>query len=156
MIGFIYCIIDNTNGKYYIGSTIRNIGERLQNHEYHYNYYIQGKTHYISSFEIITNNDYSIYLIKEIDYDEDDEDQLLWLERNFIEDGWLEGNCVNKKIPIITDEENIERYNEYNYQYYIDNRERLLEYKKQNRIDKIEYYKNILNILDINTQILEA
>ena len=135
MIGFIYCIIDNTNGKYYIGSTNLPVEERLQHHEKNCKMWIKGKSQYVSSYEIIQNNNYKIYLIKELEYDDDEEEQLLFLERKFIEDGLREGNCINKKIPIKTEEERIEYQNQYNYQYRIDNRDKLLENMKQYRID---------------------
>jgi hypothetical protein len=131
MKGNIYCIVDNTNYKYYIGSTTKNIEERLREHEYNCNYYIQGKYNFTSSFEIIQNNNYSIYLIRELEYDDDEEEQLLWLERNFIEDGLREGNCVNERLPITTKEEILEK----NKQYKIDNREEIKEQRNQYRND---------------------
>jgi DNA gyrase/topoisomerase IV subunit A len=141
MKGNIYCIVDNTNYKYYIGSTTKNIGERLQNHEYNCNYYIQGKREYTTSYEIIQNNNYSIYLIKELEYDEDEEDQLLFLERNFIEDGWREGNCVNKYLPILSDEEKNEYHNEYQKEWYINNRAKIVEQRKQYYIENKDKFK---------------
>ena len=142
MKGSIYCIIDNTTGKYYIGSTNLPVEERLQHHKRDCNRWIKDKYQYVSSFEIIQNNNYSIYLIKELEYDDDEEEQLLFLERNFIEDGWREGNCVNKLSPITTEEEKVE----YNKQYKIDNRDKLLEYNKQYKIDNRE------ELLEYNTQ----
>jgi hypothetical protein len=140
MKGIIYCILDNSNGKYYIGSTNLSVGERLQRHENNCKMWIKGKYKYTSSYEIIQNNNYKIYLIKELEYDEDEEEQLLWLERKFIEDGIREGNCVNKNLPIITEEEK----NEYRNQYRIDNREEILEYQKQYHIDNREEIKEYM------------
>ena len=145
MKGNIYCIVDNTNYKYYIGSTTKNIEERLREHKYNCKKWVMGKTNYTTSYEILENNNYSIYLIKELEYDDDEEYELLWLERNFIEDGWREGNCVNKILPITTEEEKSEQKKQYkienreeifkkNKQYKIENREKILEYS-------IEYQK---------------
>ena len=121
MKGIIYCILDNSNGKYYIGSTNKNIEERLRQHEVDCKKWIRDKYHYVTSFEIIQNNNYKIYLIKELEYDDDEEEQLLWLEKKFVEDGLREGNCVNKILPIITKEEKLE----YNKQRYFDNRDEI-------------------------------
>jgi hypothetical protein len=138
MKGSIYCILDNTNGKYYIGSTTKNIEERLYNHETNYNVWVNNNNYdYITSYIIIQNNNYKIYLIKEIEYDEDEEDELLWLERKFIEDGWNEGGCINKLLPITSREE---RFN-YTTQYRIDNKYRLLE-KIECLCGKIYTYKH--------------
>jgi hypothetical protein len=137
MKGIIYCIVDNTNYKYYIGSTNLSVGERLREHKKNYKVWVGGKTNYTSSFEIIQNNNYKIYLIKELEYDDDEKDQLLWLERNFIEDGLREGNCVNKYLPIRTEEEKIE----YHKEYRIENREELKGYKKEYYIDNLKQIK---------------
>ena len=52
--GKIYKLIDNTNGNIYVGSTaVRLLCMRKSGHQTKYNYYLKGKTHYISSFDIV-------------------------------------------------------------------------------------------------------
>ena len=63
--GKIYKILDLTNDNFYIGSTTKQyLSQRLEKHRTNYNYYLEGKTNYVSSFEIITNENYKIYLLE--------------------------------------------------------------------------------------------
>jgi hypothetical protein len=119
-VGMIYKIIDNTNGNIYIGSTTKTLNRRLSSHKSEYNRYLNGKSKYTTSFEIIKNNDYRIELIKFVIYK--DKIELLQRERYYIE----KNTCINKKIPLRTDKE-----------YRIDNKERKKESNKQHR--KIKY-----------------
>jgi hypothetical protein len=62
--GKIYEIVDKTNGKRYIGSTTQSLSKRLAKHREDYDRYLKKKQHYISSFEILKNNNYDIFLLE--------------------------------------------------------------------------------------------
>ena len=65
-LGKIYKIIDNTTGKVYIGSTCRKtLAERLSHHVYEYKRYLETGDKYISSIEVLQNNNYEILLLEE-------------------------------------------------------------------------------------------
>ena len=99
--GKIYKIVDETTNNFYIGSTTEpTMAHRLAKHRDNYNQWKKGnlKKH-TTSFDILKNDKYSIILIE--DYPCERRDQLLSRERHWIENT----NCVNKLIPIRTDEE---------------------------------------------------
>ena len=57
--GKIYKIVCNTTGLQYIGSTCNPyLSTRLAGHRSDYKRYLQNKTRYISSFEVLKNNNY--------------------------------------------------------------------------------------------------
>lgn len=115
--GKIYKIIDNTNNNVYVGSTCKNLSSRLADHRTSYKRYLKGAIRYITSFDVIKNNDYDIVLIEKCPCD--DKDELHKRERFYIENT---PNCVNKVIPTRTGKE----YEEHNK----DNiRVRKLEYR---------------------------
>jgi len=91
--GKIYKIIDNTNGNIYIGSTTETLSRRLVCHRSKYKCHLLGKAEYVSSFEILKNNNYNIILIEK--YNCNDKDELLARERYHIENN----KCVNLQIP---------------------------------------------------------
>ena len=65
----IYRIIsDNSDGKFlcYIGSTKREIKERIQSHEYEYKQFRNGFHNYVTSFELLKRNWYEIILIEDL------------------------------------------------------------------------------------------
>ena len=54
--GKIYKIIDLTNDNFYIGSTTKKyLSQRLEKHRTNYKCYLEGKTNYVSSYEILSN-----------------------------------------------------------------------------------------------------
>ena len=107
-LGKIYKIIDNTNNNIYVGSTCEpTLASRLARHTFDYKYYKLGKTHYITSFKILENNDYSIILIE--NYPCENKDQLTQRERHFIE--MLE--CVNKRVEGRSKKEYRDAHKEY-------------------------------------------
>jgi len=135
--GKIYKLIDNTNNKIYIGSTIRTLKERFSVHKNDYKRFLDGKTtNYCYSFKILENNDFKIELIETVNYN--DKKELLEQERHYIKT--LE--CVNKNIP--------NTFNElgksgYNTKYRIDNKERIKankqKYYNENKLKFKEYAK---------------
>ena len=159
--GKVYKIIDNTNGNIYIGSTAQDrLCRRLQKHVSNYKYYLKGKRNYISSFDILKNDDYYIELIEKVPCDSRDE--LTKREGHYVRT--LE--CVNKRIPGRTlkewrkkyyeehKEEIIERGKKYYEEHkeeikerYEDNKEELKvknkEWKKKNKEKEKEYKKKL-------------
>ena len=107
--GKIYKIIDNTNDNIYIGSTTQRLSKRLYEHKRDAKCYFRNGKNYITSFDIIKNNNYQIILIENVICDT--KEQLLKRERFYIENT----KCINKCIPGRTDKE-------YRVYYYYKNR----------------------------------
>ena len=159
--GKIYRLVCNITKKEYIGSTTDKLNRRLSKHRADYKKYINEKSHYISSFQILENNNYSIVLIE--NYPCNSKEELLQRERFFIE----KTECINYKIPIRTEEENkeyqkeyeksdkckkrrkkykqdnIEKYNLYAKQYRELNKESIKQYYEDNKEKLAEQKKNI-------------
>jgi hypothetical protein len=128
--GKIYKIVDNTTGNIYIGSTTKELNERLSGHYYDYKKCLAGKeTGYVTSFEILKNGDYYIELIE--DCPSHNRSELEERERYYIENN----KCVNKTIPGRTDREYCEARRDikraYDKEYYDAKRETLLNNAKQ-------------------------
>jgi len=124
-LGKIYKIVDNTNGNIYIGSTCTQyLSSRLVGHKSNFKNYSIGKFHYITSFEILKNEDYDIVLLEECKCD--NKMQLYARERHYID----QLDCVNKQKPTQTKQE-------YNQQYQLDHNEEIKEKSKLYR-DKEE------------------
>jgi len=115
--GKIYALKSYQTEKIYIGSTVLKLYQRLAQHRYKYKKYLNGETHYITSYELIKYDDCYILLLDK--YSCNDKTQLLEKEREYI----LKHKdiCINKQIPLRTKK-----------QYYIDNREKILKYVKEN------------------------
>jgi predicted GIY-YIG superfamily endonuclease len=62
--GKIYKIVDETNGNVYIGSTIKDLDQRLREHFNDYKIYLRGKRTNVTSFAIIKNALYHIEFLK--------------------------------------------------------------------------------------------
>ncbi len=127
----IYKIVDNTNSQCYIGSTIESLRRRLSKHRAHYKQFQNNKKNYISSFEILKNDNYDIILLEEFSCET--KEQLHARERYWIE----KTECVNMLIPSRTDEEWRELHRddkrEYDKQYRENNKEKINERGKQYR-----------------------
>ena len=96
-LGKIYKIVDNTNGKIYIGSTcVPYLSTRLAGHTTHYNQFKKGLRTNLTSFQIIENGDYDIVLLE--NHPCDDKNELHSRERFYVDS--LE--CVNKQKPTQT------------------------------------------------------
>jgi hypothetical protein len=134
--GKIYKIICNKTGLIYIGCTCKQLSQRLANHKNTYKQYLKNNKNYITSYKVIENEDCSIILLE--NYPCENKEQLNARERFYIET--IE--CVNKNIPIRTNNE----YLEYQKQYYDNNKDMILEQKKQ------YYYNNKDIILEQNKQ----
>jgi hypothetical protein len=142
--GKIYKIVDNTNQNIYIGSTFRELNERLKCHKRKSKCYINNKTNYVSSFEIIKNNDYKIELIENVEHCNNKLD-LLKRERYYIEHNSC-NSCINKyknqgiKSEIgeieyykFYRENNKEKITEYNKKYRENNKEKVTKYNEKYR-----------------------
>ena len=138
--GKIYRLYCNITKKCYVGSTTQSLSKRLSQHKQNYKCFLNGKYHFVSSFEILENNDYVIVLIE--NYECKNKEELFKRERFYIE----QMECVNQQLPIRSNkewvEDNKEKIKEYRKNYYINNREKYLDIKKQN------YQNNRDKILD--------
>ena len=124
----IYKIIDNTNGKIYIGSTCKTLKHRLSGHERDYKRFLKGIYNNVSSFDIIKNDDYKIELIENCDIKT--KQQLLSRERYFIDNN----NCLNKVIPGRSHKEYCKLYRETN-------KDKIQEYRDTNKDKTNKKYK---------------
>lgn len=111
----IYKIVDNTNGKIYIGLTIRTLKERLNQHKHSLD---------CVSRDIIKNGDYKIELIEET---EDKSRERYWIENT---------ECINVMIPGRTGKEYREDTKEQWSPYYQNYRE---THRDENIIYQREY-----------------
>ena len=125
--GFVYRIIDNTNGNQYHGSTTQTVAQRMSAHRSNF----KKGTLTCSSCQILKNGDFRYETLEKVLFEEKFE--LQNLERKYIENN----ECVNKNIPSRTDEELKEYYRQYIKQYNIDNP----DYQKQYRIDNADKRK---------------
>ncbi len=135
--GKIYKIISNLTEQVYIGSTVLSLAKRKANHKYNYKRYQEGKCNYTTSFELIKLGDIDIILIEK--YCCLNKEELLKRERYFIENS---KNCINKTIPIRTDEEkkkHIKAYHEINKDK-INNRQK--KYNEEHK-EKIYNYQTV-------------
>jgi hypothetical protein len=131
--GKIYAIKSNQTELIYIGSTIKELDIRFSEHKSDYKRYINGKTHFVSSFEILQYEDVYIELIE--DYTCNNKTELKRREGIIIQEKLKQNICVNKYIAgrIHTEylkehrEQKKEHYKEYREQH----KEQIKEYKKQ-------------------------
>jgi hypothetical protein len=131
--GIIYKIICNITGNIYIGSTFKTLEHRLSLHVAGYKFYLNTKKNFVTSFNIIKNNNYQIECIEEV-YDVS-KVELKMLEQRYI----LSSKCVNKNIPCRKYKEwylyNRNRVLDFYKKYYLDNKEHMLSKRKL-------YYEN--------------
>ena len=143
-LGKIYKIVDNTNGNIYIGSTCEPIlSRRLAQHKSDYKKYLNGKHNFITSFEILKNENYEIILVE--NFPCNNKDELHAKERFYIENN----ECINKVVPNRTNKEwkkqnyqkNKQTVLEKNKQYREQNKDKLAEKAKEYREQKQENLK---------------
>ncbi len=150
-MGYIYKIVCNKTKKEYYGSTKNSIHQRLQEHESHYRRFLTGKTYYLSSIDILKNNDYKISLVENCE-----NNNLKIRERYYIDNF----NCVNIKTPTKTqkewredNKEKIKKYQELNQYKYRDKQNKshknLNQYRKSWGGDMRSLECNLLKI-DLN------
>ena len=120
----IYTIRSYETDKYYIGSTCDALHKRLYNHRLHYKNYLNDKSPFTTSFDIIKYEDNYIELLE--DYKCETRNELTKREGELIRK--YKDEIVNCKIEGRTRKE-----------YYEDNKEKFKEYQKDNK-DKIQEY----------------
>ena len=89
---YIYQIYDHLDGLRYIGSTIKDIKQRLKQHESDYRKYKRGTYHFVTSFNILCNRDYDISILETVEVDSVRE--LRKIEGKYIQII----DCVNKHV----------------------------------------------------------
>ena len=125
--GFVYRIIDNTNGNQYYGSTTQTVAQRMSTHRSKF----KNGTFACKSVEILKNGDFRYETLEKVLFEERFE--LYNIERRYIE----KNECVNKNIPSRTDEEVKEYCQRYSKQYNIDNP----DYQKQYNVENADKKK---------------
>jgi hypothetical protein len=125
-IGYIYKLVDNTNDNVYYGSTTLRLNIRLNIHNNRYKLYLEGKRSYMTSFEIIKNNNYNMIYLEVVPF----KDIYLLHER----ERWYIENmpCVNKYIP-----------NRSNKEWIEDNKEHFKNINHKWQEENKEHFKNI-------------
>jgi hypothetical protein len=65
-LGKVYKIVDLSNDECYIGSTCQpTLAKRLAGHVVNYKQYCEGKGHFVTSYYILVNNNYTIVLLED-------------------------------------------------------------------------------------------
>lgn len=115
-LGKFYILKSNQTAKVYVGSTCSTLRRRLTEHRAYHKQYLKGNYRYCSASEIVKYDDAYIELYEEFPCDSKKE--LHIREGLIIKE--LDLECVNKCIA-----------GRNAAQYYIDNRERILERQKK-------------------------
>jgi len=118
----IYKIHCNTNNLDYYGSTKQRLKKRIWSHKNNYDRYLKGETHYITSFDIIKNNNYIVEIVEKCD-ENNRIDRESYYIRNF--------ECVNKTIPNRSQKEYIEQNKDKITKYAKEYNEKNKEIQKQ-------------------------
>jgi predicted GIY-YIG superfamily endonuclease len=135
----IYKLLCNKTNNCYIGSTKRKLNDRISQHKSAY----KNNNGLTKSVEILKNEDYQVIILEEFEINTLDELKNQYLkEREYIE---KELNCINKNIPIRTEEE-IKKYYENNKiiilkkraERYIKNRDKELSRQNSYYLDPIK------------------
>ena len=132
----IYKIVDNINDNVYIGSTCYSLKTRLSVHKSAYKRFLNGLGGNTKSFDVLKNNDYKIELIENCNIKTKQE--LLARERFYIENN----NCLNKNIPGNLDDKGTQQYQK---DYYNDNKNKIDDYQKEYREANKDKKKEKLN-----------
>lgn len=129
--GYIYKIISNQTDKIYIGSTIRDLNERMREHKNKYKQYLNDKYCYVTSYDIVKFDDAKIELIKEVIFS--DRKELNKIEGEYIKST---ENATNKRVEGRT----VKEYHQNNYQQ---NKEKIIERNqiyRENNMDRIKLH----------------
>ena len=119
--GYIYEITSKIDNKRYFGSTFNEVEKRIKQHINSYSYYCKGKASFLTSFHIISDNQFDFRMLEKL---ENTTPQMLHERERF----YIENNeCVNKAIP-----------NRNSAEYYIDNSQKLKD-------NMNSHYKNDIN-----------
>jgi hypothetical protein len=140
--GKIYKLICNKTNNVYYGSTSQSLMKRRDNHRQQYKQYLKGKCNFITSFEIIKDDDFIIELVESIEFN--DKKELIARERYYIQNN----DCVNKYIPSRTHKEyyieHKEHFNQKGKEHYQNNKDQYRKNQKKWAIDhpdKVKQYR---------------
>ena len=134
--GKIYKIVDNTSELIYVGSTTEpTLSLRLAKHVACYNSWKRGKGNFVSSYDIIKNENYTIVLLE--DFPCENSDQLRAREQYYKET--IKSNNKINPYSGLTNiercknyrEENKQQIIEYQKKYYEENQEQIQEHQKK-------------------------
>lgn len=150
-VGKIYCLRSNESNKIYVGSTFQKyLCNRLAKHKFSYKAYLNNKYHYVTSFELLKNDNCYTELISE--HQDVSKEMLRKFEGEEIRK--QKDICVNKRIEDRTSKEyrfdNTDKIRNDKQQHRITNLDKIKQYEKQYRIinndklkvDKQNYYNN--------------
>ena len=138
----IYKITSDHTDKIYIGSTTRNLNDRITSHKCRYNKWKENNTRqYCSSYILYKLGDIKYELLEL--YKCNNKKELLEREAYHIKQNY--NLVVNKNKPTLSEEEKIEYQKEYyeknkersnqkSKEYYTKNKEQVLEYHKERYI----------------------
>ena len=125
----IYKIVCNETNQIYYGSTIQPLYKRINDHKKAYRRYLNNKFHYLTSFEIIKNNNFNIILVENINCETKEE--LEKKERIYIDSN----DCINKYRPSRTHKEykleHKEHLDSLRKIYYEENKEEISNRRKE-------------------------
>lgn len=124
-LGKIYKIVCNITGLIYIGSSCQKyLSKRLAQHKEHYKKYLLDNTHkYLTSYEIIKNDNFNIILVEK--YPCNDNIELRQRERYYYD----LFECVNKIKPYASEIEQKETEKKYNQNYRDEHKPEINKYK---------------------------
>jgi hypothetical protein len=124
----------------YYGSTILTISQRKAVHKNGYKKWKKGNITKCCSFDLFhaVGFDACQFEIVERLPDDISNDDLRWRERWYIENC----PCINKLIPIRTDEENVEYHRQYNETHKEEILENNRQYRETHRKELNQYWRN--------------
>ena len=140
--GKIYCLRSHQTDDVYVGSTVESLSNRKAKHKNAYKRFLNGKSNYVTSFEIIKYDDCYIELIEDCPCE--NKEQLSKKEGEYIRNM----DCINKYVAGRTVKEyykdNKEKIKEKAKEYRENNKEKIRESKKkyrENNKEKIKEYR---------------
>ena len=140
-IGKIYKISSTCTNDVYIGSTMKTLTTRLRKHEADFQRHLDERYHYVTSFELICQDDYKIELLEQLQYN--DKSELLAKEMQYIN---ADPNCINKLLSANITTRALKR-REYQKAYSLANKERRNEDTRNRRAaKKLDLSMSLLNI----------
>jgi len=135
--GFIYKLVDNTNGNEYYGSTTRTVAQRVAGHRWNFKMY-DGRR--CASCNILKNGDWRYETVEKFTYN--DKFELRNREQYYIENN----ECVNRQRAYNSPGYNKQRAKELRNreQYYIQNNECVNKKRASNTYrDKVKIFKKM-------------
>jgi len=155
-LGYVYCIVDNTNGNKYYGSTIHPVEKRILQHITNYKRYQDNINYnYCSSYEVLKNNNYTYHVVEDICYQKGDTKNspksLRQRELYYI----INNKCVNingKGIKMCQIKERRNSLiNDYLQEHMIyENKKREIERKMEQQKKRYIYNENIRRMKEKN------